>query len=116
VRSAIATVPVGQREAAAALSFSRAQTLWRIVMPQALLLMLPAFGNLLIELMKNSALASMITLSELTFSAQVLRSSTLQTGPLFTVVLLIYFLVAQIIAYGIRRLEHKLKPGREAAA
>lgn len=111
VRGAIASVPYGQREAATALSFSRTQMLWRIVLPQAVLPALPPFGNLLIELLKNSALASMITLSELTFSAQVLRSDTLQTVPIFCVVLAMYFIVAQIIAYGVRRLEQNLAHG-----
>lgn len=108
VRSAVLAVPTGQHEAAAALGFSSRQTLRRIVLPQAFVLMLPPYGNLLIELLKNSALASMITLSELTFSAQVLRSDTLQTIPLFTMVLLLYFLIAQVIAGGVRSLERKL--------
>lgn len=112
VRGAIASVDVGQRETATSLGFTSSQTLWRIVLPQAVLPMLPAFGNLLIELLKNSALASMITLSELTFSAQVLRSDTLQTVPIFTTVLLLYFLVAQVIAYGVRSLESKLAQSR----
>lgn len=112
VRGAIAAVPQGQREAATALSFSPAQVMWRIVLPQSVLPVLPPFGNLLIELLKNSALASMITLSELTFSAQILRSDTLQTVPIFTTVLLMYFVVAQIIAYGVRRLEYSLAQSR----
>lgn len=112
VRGAIAAVPQGQREAATALSFSPSQILWRIVLPQSILPALPPFGNLLIELLKNSALASMITLSELTFSAQVLRSDTLQTVPIFTAVLAIYFVVAQVIAFGVRRLEQSLARSR----
>lgn len=112
VRGAIAAVPQGQREAATALSFSRSQILWRIVLPQSILPALPPFGNLLIELLKNSALASMITLSELTFSAQVLRSDTLQTVPIFTAVLAMYFVVAQVIAFGVRRLEQNLARSR----
>lgn len=112
VRASLASVPKGQREAAVALSFSPLQIMWRIVMPQAVLPSLPPFGNLLIELLKNSALASLITLSELTFTAQVLRSDTLATVPIFTIVLILYFLVAQIIAFGIRMLERKLAGSR----
>lgn len=115
VRGAIAAVPHGQREAATALGLSPTQTVWRVVVPQSVLPMLPSFGNLLIELLKNSALASMITLSELTFSAQVLRSDTLQTIPLFSTVLLMYFLVAQVIAYGVRKLEGNLSRSRGEA-
>jgi polar amino acid transport system permease protein len=116
VRSSIAAVPKGQEEAATALGFSRTQTLWRIIIPQAILPSLPPFGNLLIELLKNSALASLITLSELTFSAQTLRTDTLETVPIFTIVLIIYFVVAQIIAYGVRSLEHKLAQSRGEVA
>ena len=112
VRASIAAVPEGQREAATALSFSKAQTMWHIIMPQAVLPSLPPFGNLLIELLKNSALASLITLSELTFSAQVLRSDTLQTIPIFVTVLVMYFIVAQVIAFGVRSLERKLARSR----
>lgn len=115
VRGALVAVPKTQREAALALSFSPQQTLWRIVLPQAVLPMLPAFGNLLIELLKNSALASLITLSELTFTAQVLRADTLATIPLFTTVLVLYFLVAQVIAFGVRALERNLARSRGEA-
>lgn len=113
VRGAVQAVPRGQREAAVALGFSPRQQLWRIVLPQALVAMLPPAGNLFIELLKATALVSMITLSELTFQAQVLRSSTLRTVEIFTLVLLIYFAVAQLIAYGMRTLERRVAHERE---
>ena len=116
VRSSIAAVPKGQQEAATALGFSKMQTLWRITIPQAVLPSLPPFGNLLIELLKNSALASLITLSELTFSAQTLRTDTLETVPIFTIVLIIYFIVAQVIAFGVRSLERRLALSRGEVA
>lgn len=105
VRSAIDHVPRGQWEAGCALNLSERQTLWRIVMPQAVPMMLPPAGNLLIELMKNTALVSLITLSELTFTAQVQRAATLETVPLFALALLIYFFIAQALLIGMRRLE-----------
>lgn len=108
VRGAIAGVPPGQREAGLALGFSERQIRWRIVFPQAAVLMLPPAGNLLIELLKNSALASMITLGELTFQGQILRASTLRTVEIFALILVLYFLLAQIIGYGVRRLERAL--------
>lgn len=108
VRAAIAGVPAGQREAAMALGFSPRQIRWRIVFPQAALAMLPPAGNLLIELLKNSALASMITLSELTFQGQILRANTLRTVEIFSLILILYFVLAQIMSYGVRRLERAL--------
>jgi polar amino acid transport system permease protein len=105
VRGAIANVPSGQSDVGRALNIDERWILLRIVMPQALPLMLPPAGNLLIELMKNTALVSLITLSELTFTAQVQRAATLETVPLFALTMLIYFLVAQLLLTGVRRLE-----------
>jgi polar amino acid transport system permease protein len=113
VRGAIRAVPRGQYEAAAALSFSRRQTMWRVVLPQAALAMVPPLGNLLIELLKNTALVSMITLHDLTFRAQLLRSETLRTVEIFGLVLVLYFLLAQALALGTRGLERRLALGRD---
>ena len=108
VRSAIANVPRGQWEAARALNLTGAQAMRRVILPQALAMMLPPAGNLLIELLKNTALVSLITLSELTFTAQVQRAATLETVPLFTLTLLIYFAVAQVLLAGMRRIERNV--------
>lgn len=113
VRGAILAIPKEQLEASVALNFTPRQALLRIVFPQALLLMLPPFGNLLIELLKNTALASMITLSDLTFQAQVLRTATLRSGEIFTLVLILYFLLALMITAVMRSLERKMAVGRE---
>ncbi len=105
VRSAIANVQRGQWEAARALNLGQGQAMRHVILPQALPMMLPPAGNLLIELLKNTALVSLITLSELTFTTQVQRAATLDTVPLFTLALLIYFAVAQVLLAGVRRLE-----------
>lgn len=112
VRGALQSVPRHQIDAGVALGYSPRQIRWRILFPQAAQLMLPPAGNLLIELLKNSALASTITLSDLTFQGQILRSSTLRTAEIFALVLLLYFLLAQGIAYGVRQLERSLAEGR----
>lgn len=111
VRGAMLAVPRGQRDAAAALNFSAWQTLHRILLPQALVAMLPPFGNLAIELLKNSALVSLIAITELTFAAQVARSATLQSAQIFGMVLLLYFLVALCITGVFRALERMLGRG-----
>lgn len=108
VRSAIAHVDRGQWEAGRALGLDDRTILSRVVMPQALAMMLPPAGNLLVELMKNTALVSLITLSELTFATQVQRAATLQTVPLFALALLVYFAVAQVLLTGVRRLERRV--------
>jgi polar amino acid transport system permease protein len=113
VRGAIQAVPAEQHEAAIALNFTERQALRRIIFPQALLAMLPPFGNLLIELLKSTALVSLITLSDLTFQGQLLRTATLRSSEIFTLVLILYFLTAQIISYAVRWLERRLAMGRD---
>ncbi|MBC9903364.1 ectoine/hydroxyectoine ABC transporter permease subunit EhuC, partial [Achromobacter xylosoxidans] len=97
VRGAIRAVPPGQREAGIALNLTRGQIMRRIVVPQAVPAMLPPAGNLLIELLKNTALVSLITITDLTFRGQLLRSETLRTTEIFTLMLLMYFAVALLI-------------------
>lgn len=109
VRGAIRAVPPGQREAGVALNLTRGQILRRIVVPQAVPAMLPPAGNLLIELMKNTALVSLITITDLTFRGQLLRSETLRTTEIFTLMLLMYFAVALLITAGVRLLERRVR-------
>ncbi len=116
VRSAIAAVPAGQWEAARALQLDERQALFRVILPQALPMMLPPAGNLLVELLKNTALVSLITLSELTFTAQVQRAATLETVPLFALTLAIYFAAAQVLLAGVRRLERHVTRHRRGRA
>lgn len=107
VRGAILAVDEGQYEAAKALNFSPRQTLWRIVLPQAIVEMMPTFGNLAVQNLKDSSLVSLITLTDLTFTADNLRNQTLQTVPIFTLTLFIYFALALVLAGFMRWLEAK---------
>jgi len=113
VRGSIQAVPPDQYEAALALNFTERQAMWRIILPQALPTMLPPFGNLLIELLKSTALVSFITLGDLTFQGQMLRSTTLRSAEIFTLILILYFLMALGITYCVRRLEQRLAVGRD---
>jgi polar amino acid transport system permease protein len=108
VRGAVQALPRDQAEAALCLGFGPRRTLWRILLPQALPSMLPTFGNLLIELLKGTALVSLITLADLTFQGQVLRAATLRSGEVLGLVLVLYFLTAQVLAQGMRLLERRL--------
>ncbi len=109
VRGAIRAVPPGQREAGVALNLTRGQIMRRIVVPQAIPAMLPPTGNLLIELLKNTALVSLITITDLTFRGQLLRSETLRTTEIFGLMLLLYFAVALLITAGVRLLERRVR-------
>lgn len=113
VRAAIAAVPREQYMAATSLSFTRWQTIIRIVLPQAVIRMIPPMGNLFIQLLKATALVSLITLHDLTYQAQILRSQTYKTVVIFGMTLIIYFIIAVLITLGMRLLERALSRGRD---
>ena len=106
VRGAIQSVPRGQYEAALALNMSNYKRMRRIILPQALLLMLPPWGNLLIELLKGTALVSLISVVDLMFEAKQINGTTYQSVESFGTALIIYYLMARlIIAPGMRTFE-----------
>jgi polar amino acid transport system permease protein len=109
VRGAIVAVPAGQWEAARALNLSLVQTLRRIVLPQAFALMIPPWGNLFIELLKGTALVSLITLGDLAFKAQQINQNTLRTAEVFSIVLLVYLVLALLITAGMQWAEHRAR-------
>jgi polar amino acid transport system permease protein len=115
VRSAILAVPKGQYEASTALNFSRRQQLFRIILPQALVMMMPPLGNLFIEFLKSTALVSLITLTDVTARAVQLNNLTFKTMEIFPLLLLIYFVLAMVITAFMRTLERylSLRMGRE---
>ncbi len=111
VRGAIVAVPRGQWEATVALNMSRAQALRRIILPQAFAAMIPPWGNLFIELLKTTALVSMITLGDLAFRAQQMNQTTMKTVQIFTLVLLIYLAMSLVITIAMRLLERRAGRG-----
>ncbi|APE36020.1 ectoine/hydroxyectoine ABC transporter permease subunit EhuC [Nocardia mangyaensis] len=117
VRGALNAVPRGQFEAAVALNFSPWQRLRRVLFPQAWALMLPSMTNLLVHLLKGTAVASYITLQDLTFEIGNLRKDTGDTLFAFGVGLAIYFVLAYLLTLGMNLLETraKTKLGRGAS-
>lgn len=116
VRGAVKAVPAEQWDAAIALNFTPAQRMRRIILPQALRTMLPPAGNLLVELLKGTSLVSLVTLSDLTFRAQLLVTSTLDTTRIFGLVLLMYFVVAFALTRSVRWLERRVSVGADYRA
>jgi polar amino acid transport system permease protein len=108
VRAAVRHVDHGQWEASVALSMSPALALRRIILPQALLAMMPPFGNLLIELLKATSLVSLITLTDLTFAGSTMVASTGRAAQVWGLVLLIYLVMALPLGWLVRRLEARL--------
>jgi len=111
VRGAILALPREQYEACTALNLSRFQRMRYVILPQALVLMLPTFGNNAIELLKGTAVVSLISLSDLTFQAQVVRAQTGSTAMPFLTILVLYFAIALVLSFSIRGLERKLSAG-----
>jgi polar amino acid transport system permease protein len=97
VRGAIQAVPKGQWEAAYALSMSPAKRMRRIILPQALVLMLPAWGNLLIELLKGTALVALISVTDLMFQTRQINASTFLSAQAFGTALIIYYVLARFL-------------------
>ena len=114
VRSAVQSVDRGQREASVAVNLTRYQAMRHVILPQAIVVMLPTFGNNAIELLKGTAIVSLISLSDMTFQAQVVRSQTGDTAIPFVTILILYFAIASVISFGIRRLEHHMSKGMRA--
>lgn len=97
VRGAIQSVPRGQWEAAYALSMSPARRMRRIILPQALVLMLPSWGNLLIELLKGTALVALISVTDLMFQTRQINASTFLSAQAFGTALVIYYILARFM-------------------
>lgn len=104
VRGAIQSVPKGQYEASVALNLSPRDRLRHVILPQAIPIILPPYGNLTIEVLKGTALVALISLTDITRVALVMRQNrVLSDDPvsvpfLFINVLIIYLILAQIIA------------------
>ncbi len=111
VRGALQAVPDAQHEAARALNFKQGQTLFHIVLPQAVVEMMPAFGNLAVQNLKDTALVSLISISDLTFQAQQLRNITLDSVTIYSLTLIGYFIMALVLVAFMRWLETILRRG-----
>ena len=109
VRGGVQSVPRGQYEAAIALSMPPLVRMRRIIFPQALLNMLPPWGNLLIELLKATALVALISVTDLMFESKQINASTFLSAQAFGTALIIYYVIARLIVTpGMRGLEKKL--------
>ncbi|WP_323007069.1 ectoine/hydroxyectoine ABC transporter permease subunit EhuC [Pseudorhodobacter sp.] len=111
VRGAILSVPRDQYEACIAVNLTRFQRMRHVILPQALPLMMPTFGNNAIELLKATAIVSLISLSDMTFQAQVVRAQTGDTLLPFVAILVLYFVLSLLISAGVRAIERRLTRG-----
>jgi polar amino acid transport system permease protein len=108
VRAGIMSVDPGQREAGVALGLTRAQTMRRIILPQALRVIVPPTGNQIIGMLKLSSLASVISVTELLAAAGLIYTRTFETIPLLIVASLWYIALTGVLTLGQRVIERRL--------
>jgi polar amino acid transport system permease protein len=114
VRGAIEAVHKDQHEAARALNFTPRQTLWTVTIPQAVPEMMPSFGNLAVQNLKDTALVSLISLGDLTFRAEQIRNFTQDSTTIYSMLLLTYFGMALVLTVIMRGLEAYVSRWRTA--
>jgi polar amino acid transport system permease protein len=100
VRAGILSVEHGQVEAAQALGMTRSQTMQRIVLPQAMRVIIPPTGNETISMLKTSSLASVITVTELLYAVQLIYSANFKTIPLLIVASIWYLIMTSVLTVG----------------
>jgi len=109
VRGAVQSVPRAQYEGAIALSLSPAQRMRRVILPQALVEMVPPFNNLFIQLLKGSALLSIIGVGEMTNQGKevLIPRNISEAATIWTIILLFYLVLAILITMGMRWIERR---------
>lgn len=98
VRGTISSRAAGQNEACVALGMGRALRLRRVLIPQSIPAMLPPFGNVMVDLLKNTSLVSLVTVSDLTFRAGFVRNEIGHTTQVYLIILVIYFALSQVVS------------------
>ncbi|WP_042222792.1 amino acid ABC transporter permease [Oceanobacillus manasiensis] len=112
VRGSILAVAKGQTEAATALNMSSFQRMRLIILPQAVRMMLPEFGNYLIQMLKATSLVYLIGMNDILYYGNILRSNDLSQAPtVYLLLLVFYFILALPIIWLTRKAEVISKKG-----
>jgi polar amino acid transport system permease protein len=106
-RAGIEAIDHGQIEAAQSIGMRYWLVLRRVIMPQAIRITLPPYGNTMIMMLKDSSIASTITVAELTRQGQLIAASTFKNMTVFTLVALLYLTMSLPLTYLAHRLEKK---------
>jgi len=112
IQTAIVAVDKGQMEAARTLGLSRGQALRKVVIPQAVRDVIPPIGNNMIALLKDSALVSVIGVSELTLSAQRAIGNTYRPFEFYVVAAAFYYIINLGMEWVLRRIERRVQAAR----
>ena len=108
VRAGLTSVRKGQMQAALALGMSRFDAIRKIILPQALIRMLPALGSLCTFAIKDSAIASVIAVPELLRQSQIVTGQTYRYAMIYTTLMIVYFLLCYPVARGVDRLYRRV--------
>lgn len=111
-QASILAVDRGQMEAARTLGLSRGQALRKVVIPQAVRAVIPPIGNNMIALLKDSALVSVIGVSELTLSAQLAIGRTYRPFEFYVTAAVFYYLINLVLEAVLRRIERRVQAAR----
>jgi polar amino acid transport system permease protein len=106
VRAGLASVRAGQLEAAVTLHLPQRYRFFRIILPQALPVMIPPFGNSVIGMLKFTSLVSLVTIQDLAYRAGAIRSTVGASGPVYGATLLVYFGLAILLGRAVKVLEY----------
>ncbi len=109
IRAGIQSVPKGQYEAAQVIGLNSFDTFYYIIFPQTLGLILPSLGNEFVTLVKDSALASIIGVFELSKAGKIIISRTYDSITIFAEVAVLYLIITTSISYGISIMERKMR-------
>jgi polar amino acid transport system permease protein len=115
VRSGIISVDQGQQEAAKALGMRSRRIMRRVILPQAMRVIVPPTGNQVIGMLKSTALVSVASVAELLYSAQLIYNRTFQTIPLLIVASLWYLIVTTVLSIGQYFIERHFARGSRTA-
>lgn len=107
-RAGIQSVPEGQREAGRAIGLNEGQIMRRVVLPQAVRNMLPALGNDLISLMKDTSLVSVLAVRELTQQARLYSGSTFRFREAFFIIMVIYVTLTLALSLALQWYERRI--------
>jgi polar amino acid transport system permease protein len=110
-RGGIQSINKGQQEAALSLGLSRWLAFRKVVLPQAVRVILPTLANYLISLFKDTSLASVVTVQELMFSGQIISARNFQYFTIYTVTAFLYFAVCYPSGLAVRVLEDRIRKG-----
>ncbi|HLJ31591.1 MAG TPA: amino acid ABC transporter permease [Candidatus Babeliales bacterium] len=108
IRSGISSIGIGQIEAAKVLGFSTADTIYYIILPQALRTTLPSLGNEFVTLIKDSSLASLIGVAELTKQGNFVKSKTFDAITVYFAIAVLYLIITSTISFLVTRLEKRM--------